>query len=32
MSKIPVIAEHIKITPDRDKPRIGGHQIRVQDI
>ena len=32
MSKIPVISEHIEITPDGGKPRITGHRIRVQDI
>ncbi|MBD2678702.1 MULTISPECIES: DUF433 domain-containing protein [Nostoc] len=31
---IPVIKEHIEITPDvcGGKPRIAGHRIRVQDI
>ncbi|MBE9104479.1 DUF433 domain-containing protein [Nostoc cf. edaphicum LEGE 07299] len=34
MSKIPVISEHIEITPGvcGGKPRIAGHRIRVQDI
>ena len=32
MSNIPVISEHIEITPDGGKPRIAGHRIRVQDI
>ena len=34
MSKIPVISEHIEITPSvcGGKPRIAGHRIRVQDI
>ncbi|RCJ22169.1 hypothetical protein A6S26_22685 [Nostoc sp. ATCC 43529] len=34
MSQIPVISEHIEITPGvcGGKPRIAGHRIRVQDI
>ncbi|MEH2260199.1 DUF433 domain-containing protein [Nostoc sp.] len=32
MSKIPVISEHIEITPNGSKLRIAGHRIRVQDI
>ena len=34
MPQLPVIAEHIEITPDicGGKPRITGHRIKVQDI
>jgi uncharacterized protein (DUF433 family) len=34
MSQLPVITEHIEITPDTcgGKPRIAGHRIKVQDI
>ena len=34
MSQLPIIAEHIEITPDvcGGKPRIAGHRIKVQDI
>lgn len=34
MSTIPIILEHIEITPGicGGKPRIAGHRIRVQDI
>ncbi len=34
MPQLPVIAEHIEITPDAcgGKPRIAGHRIKVQDI
>ena len=34
MTYIPVIAEHIEITPGicGGKPRITGHRIRVEDI
>ncbi|MGK7884964.1 MAG: DUF433 domain-containing protein [Crocosphaera sp.] len=34
MSKIPVISEHICMTPGvcGGKPRIAGHRIKVQDI
>lgn len=34
MSQLPVIAEHIEITPDTcgGKPHIAGHRIKVQDI
>jgi uncharacterized protein (DUF433 family) len=33
-SRVPVIAEHIEVTPGvcGGKPRIAGHRIRVQDI
>lgn len=34
MPQLPVITEHIEITPDTcgGKPRIAGHRIKVQDI
>lgn len=34
MPELPVITEHIEITPDTcgGKPRIAGHRIKVQDI
>jgi uncharacterized protein (DUF433 family) len=34
MPQLPVIAEHIEITPGTcgGKPRIAGHRIKVQDI
>ena len=34
MSQLPLIAEHIEITPGvcGGKPRISGHRIKVQDI
>ena len=34
MSQLPVITEHIEITPGicGGKPRIAGHRIKVQDI
>ena len=34
MSQLPIIAEHIDITPGvcGGKPRIAGHRIKVQDI
>lgn len=34
MSQLPVITEHIEITPGicGGKPRIAGHMIKVQDI
>ena len=34
MSQLPIITEHIEITPDvcGGKPRIAGHRIKVQDI
>lgn len=34
MSRLPVITEHIEITPGicGGKPRIAGHRIKVQDI
>lgn len=34
MPQLPVITEHIEITPDicGGKPRIAGHRIKVQDI
>ncbi|HVC94580.1 MAG TPA: DUF433 domain-containing protein [Pirellulales bacterium] len=34
MSVVPIIAEHIEITPGicGGKPRIAGHRIRVQDV
>ena len=33
-SPVPVIAEHIEVSPGvcGGKPRIGGHRIRVQDV
>ncbi len=34
MPQLPIITEHIEITPDicGGKPRIAGHRIKVQDI